>query len=126
MNEVYLADHIALGVPFALKRPVRRLGSDAEFRLRLLEEARRAVSLKHENVTRVHDVIESGEDVFLVMEYVEGETLRSRLARSQRCSPAEFLPIAVQCASALAAAHAKRIVHLDVKPENIMITRPAR
>jgi serine/threonine-protein kinase len=122
MNEVYLADHIALGVPFALKRPAPSLGSDAEFRLRLLEEGRRAVSLKHENVTRVHDVIESGEDVFLVMEYIEGETLRSRLARSQCCSPAEFLDIAVQCASALAAAHAKRIVHLDVKPENIMIT----
>ena len=52
----------------------------------------------------------------------KGRPFGSRLARSHCCSPAEFLPIAVQCASALAAAHAKRIVHLDVKPENIMIT----
>ena len=122
MSEVYLADHITLGVPFALKRAAPILGSDLEFRRRLIDEARRAVILKHENVTRVHDVIESGTDVFLVMEYIEGDTLRERLRTTQPISGYQFFEIAIQCASALAAAHKKRIVHLDVKPENIMLT----
>src|SRR5262249_14978490 len=122
MSEVYLADHITLGVPFALKRAAPILGSDPEFRRRIVDEARRAVMLKHENVTRVHDVIESGTDVFLVMEYIEGETLRKRLGSTQSFSTDQFFEIAIQCASALAAAHKKRIVHLDVKPENIMLT----
>jgi len=122
MSEVYLADHITLGVPFALKRAAPVLGSDLEFRKRLIDEARRAVMLKHENVTRVHDVIESGADVFLVMEYIEGDTLRERLRTTQPFSGDRFFEIAIQCASALVAAHKKRIVHLDVKPENIMLT----
>ena len=123
MGEVYLADHIILQTPFALKRPSPGVRNDPEFRRRLLDEARRAVILKHDNVTRVHDVIESGTDMFVVMEYIDGETLRTRLNNWNRpLSSTEFLPIAIQCISALAAAHDKRIVHLDVKPENIMLT----
>jgi serine/threonine-protein kinase len=122
MGEVYLADHVFLEMPFALKRPASRFRGDAEWRQRLLDEARRAVILKHDNVARVYDVIESGEDMFIVMEYIEGESLRSRLkAQGRPFSAAEFLPIAIQCASALAAAHDRRIIHLDVKPENIML-----
>jgi tetratricopeptide (TPR) repeat protein/tRNA A-37 threonylcarbamoyl transferase component Bud32 len=123
MAEVYRADHIALEMPFALKRPRPEWRIDPEFRKTFLEEARRAVILKHENVARVHDVIEAGEDMFVVMEYIEGDTLERRitdLARPFRID--EFLPIAIQCASALVAAHEKRIVHLDVKPANIMLT----
>ncbi len=123
MGEVYLADHITLEVPFALKRPTPGSNSDPEYRRRLLEEARRAVILKHDNIARVHDIVESGSDVFVVMEYIEGETLRTRLRTLGRpMTSEEFLPVAIQCASALAAAHQKRIVHLDVKPENIMLT----
>jgi tetratricopeptide (TPR) repeat protein/TolB-like protein/predicted Ser/Thr protein kinase len=122
MGEVYLADHLAFDMPFALKRPAPALRNDASFRRRLLEEARRAVMLKHENIARVYDIVESGEDMFVVMEYIDGETLRTRLEREGGRLPiSEFLPIAIQCTSALAAAHEKRIVHLDVKPENIMI-----
>jgi tetratricopeptide (TPR) repeat protein/tRNA A-37 threonylcarbamoyl transferase component Bud32 len=121
--EVYLADHIALKTPFALKRPRPALRGDADYRARFLEEARRAVLLKHDNVARVHDVINDSGDIFVVMEHVEGETLRARMNRLGRpLTVAEFLPIAMQCAAALAAAHEKRIVHLDVKPENIMLT----
>jgi eukaryotic-like serine/threonine-protein kinase len=123
MAEVYLADHIALKIPVALKRPRPELRSDAGFRRSFLEEARRAVSLNDENVARVHDVVDVGDDIFVVMEYIEGETLRRRLSALGRpFTVDEFLPIAIQCASALAAAHEKRIVHLDVKPENIMLT----
>src|SRR5215469_6191512 len=124
MGEVYLADHLAFNMPFALKRPAPALRKDETFGRRLLDEARRAVVLKHENIARVYDIVESGEDMFVVMEYIDGETLRSRLEREgDRLPISEFLPIAIQCASALAAAHEKRIVHLDVKPENIMIAQ---
>jgi serine/threonine-protein kinase len=122
MGEVFLADHLTLGIPFALKRPAPALRNDPGFRRRLIEEARRAVVLKHENIARVFDIIESGDDIFAVMEYIEGVTLRERLQNSGgRLPVSEFLPIATQCASALAAAHEKRIAHLDVKPENIMV-----
>jgi serine/threonine-protein kinase len=124
MGEVYLADHLAFDMPFALKRPAPALRNDETFRRRLLDEARRAVVLKHENIARVYDIVESGEDMFVVMEYIDGETLRSRLQREGgRLPMGEFFPIAIQCASALAAAHEKRIVHLDVKPENIIIAQ---
>jgi tetratricopeptide (TPR) repeat protein/TolB-like protein/predicted Ser/Thr protein kinase len=121
MGEVFLADHLTLDMPFALKRPQPALRSDATFRKRLVDEARRAVVLKHENIARVYDIVESGKDMFVVMEYIDGETLRSRLEREGRLPITEFLSIAIQSASALAAAHEKRIVHLDVKPENIMV-----
>ncbi len=121
--EVYLADHVALKTTFALKRPLPALRYNPDYRSRFLEEARRAVLLKHDNVARVHDVINEGPDIFVVMEHVEGETLRARMVKMKRpFTVREFLPIAIQCASALAAAHEKRIVHLDVKPENIMLT----
>jgi tetratricopeptide (TPR) repeat protein len=123
MADVYLADHLALKIPVALKRPKSELRSDPEFRRSFLEEAQRAVILNHGNVARIHDVVEADDDIFVVMEYIEGETLRIRLAAMPRpLAVDEFLPLAIQCASALAAAHEKRIVHLDVKPENIMLT----
>ena len=123
MAEVYLADHIALEMQFALKRPRPVLRLDPEFHKRFLEEARRAVILKHENVARVHDVIDDDDDIFVVMEYIEGDTLESRIRELARpFTIDEFLPIAIQCGAALIAAHEKRIVHLDVKPANIMLT----
>ncbi|HET9216015.1 MAG TPA: serine/threonine-protein kinase, partial [Terriglobia bacterium] len=123
MAEVYLAEHIALEMCFALKRPRPVLRLDPEYHKRFLEEARRAVVLKHENVARVHDVIDAEDDIFVVMEYIEGVTLESHLRDLARpVTIDEFLPIALQCGSALMAAHEKRIAHLDVKPANIMLT----
>jgi eukaryotic-like serine/threonine-protein kinase len=123
MAEVYRADHLALRIPVALKRPKPALRIDPGFRKSFLEEAQRAVILNHDNVARVHDVVDDDNDIFVVMEYIEGETLRSRLSTLPRpITMDKFLPLAIQCASALAAAHEKRIVHLDVKPENIMLT----
>jgi serine/threonine protein kinase/tetratricopeptide (TPR) repeat protein/TolB-like protein len=123
MAEVYRADHLALRIPVALKRPKPAFRIDPGFRKSFLEEAQRAVILNHDNVARVHDVVDDDNDIFVVMEYIEGETLRSRLSTLPRpITMDKFLPLAIQCASALAAAHEKRIVHLDVKPENIMLT----
>src|SRR5208282_515983 len=90
------------------------------YRERFFKEAERASGLTGEHVAAVYDVLEENGEIFLVMEYVEGETLRERLRRPLTLK--EFLHVAVQCADALVAAHAHRIVHCDIKPENIMLT----
>jgi tetratricopeptide (TPR) repeat protein len=120
MGEVYLADDTGLKRLVAIKRMTATLPADARSRHRLWKEAELASRLNDPHIAAVYDVIEHRGEVFLVMEYVEGETLRERLGRSLPFD--EFLPIAAQCASALAAAHKAGLVHRDIKPENIMLT----
>jgi tetratricopeptide (TPR) repeat protein len=120
MGEVYLADDTGLKRLVAIKHITPALRGDPRSRQRLWKEAERASRLNDPNVAAVYDVIEYHGEVFVVMEYVEGETLRQRLVRPLTFD--EFLPIAVQCASALAAAHKAGLVHRDIKPENIMLT----
>ena len=120
MGDVYRADHRLLGTPVAIKRLAERFRSRADHRRRFVAEARRAVMLDHENIADVKDVVEKAGEVFVVMEFIDGSTLRRRLNRAFEID--EFLAIASQCAGALAAAHKERIVHLDIKPENIMLT----
>jgi len=120
MGEVYLADDTGLKRLVAIKRMTAAMRADARSRQRLWKEAERASRLNDPHIAAVYDVIEHRGEVFLVMEYVEGETLRQRLARSLPFD--EFLPIAVQCASGLAAAHKAGLIHRDIKPENIMLT----
>lgn len=121
MGEVYLADDSKLKHQVAIKRLAPPLRADLEYRHRFFREAERASQLKdYRNVAAVYDVLEDGGELFLVMEYVEGQTLRRRM--EQPISLEQFLKIAIQCAAGLAAAHAHHIVHCDVKPENIMLT----
>jgi tetratricopeptide (TPR) repeat protein/TolB-like protein len=120
MGEVYLADDTGLKRLVAIKRMTAAMRGDPRSRQRLWKEAERASRLNNPNIAAVYDVIEHRGEVFLVMEYVEGETLRQRLARPLHFD--EFLPVAVQCANALAAAHQAGLVHRDIKPENIMLT----
>jgi serine/threonine protein kinase/tetratricopeptide (TPR) repeat protein len=121
MGEVYLADDTGLKRPVALKRISPALRADAESRQRLWKEAEWASRLNDPHIAAVYDVIEDGGEVFVVMEYVEGETLRHRIGRP--LSIPEFLSIATQCAAALTAAHQAGLLHRDIKPENIMLTR---
>ncbi|HXN99988.1 MAG TPA: tetratricopeptide repeat protein [Candidatus Acidoferrales bacterium] len=121
MGEVYLADDTGLKRQVALKRISPALRADAESRQRLWKEAEWASRLNDPHIAAVYDVIDDGGEVFVVMEYVEGETLRHRIGRP--LSIAEFLSIATQCAAALAAAHKAGLLHRDIKPENIMLTR---
>jgi serine/threonine protein kinase/tetratricopeptide (TPR) repeat protein len=121
MGEVYLADDTGLKRQVALKRISPALRADAESRQRLWKEAEWASRLNDPHIAAVYDVIEDGGEVFVVMEYVEGETLRHRIGRP--LSIAEFLSIATQCAAALTAAHKAGLLHRDIKPENIMLTR---
>ena len=120
MGEVYRAYDTALKRPVALKRITPRLQSDENYRRRFLHEAQCASGLTDQHIAGLYDVLEANNEVFLVMEYVEGVTLRQQLQRP--ISIEKLLGIAVQCAAALVAAHERGIVHRDLKPENIMLT----
>jgi tetratricopeptide (TPR) repeat protein/TolB-like protein len=120
MGEVYLAEDTGLKRQVALKRIAPRLCSNPKSRQRLWKEAEWVSRLNDPHIAAIYDVLEDGDELFVVMEYVEGETLRRRLSRPLAVS--EFLPIATQCAEALAAAHHAGLLHRDIKPENIMLT----
>jgi serine/threonine protein kinase/tetratricopeptide (TPR) repeat protein len=120
MGEVYRADDPRLKRTVAIKRLSPALRADPLYRRRFLEEAERASSFSDAHVAAVYDVVEHEDEIFLVMELVEGQTLRQRLR--EKMTLEEFLGIAIQCAEALAAAHERGIVHCDIKPENIMLT----
>src|SRR5689334_9620313 len=119
MGEVYRADDTRLKRAVALKRLSPSLRSDPLYRRRFQEEAERASSLNDQHVAALYDVIEQDGEILLVMEFVEGQTLRQRLREPMTLD--DFLTIAIECAEALVAAHARGIVHCDIKPENIML-----
>jgi hypothetical protein len=122
MGEVYRARDTRLGRTVALK--VLRSGADPELLHRLDREARAASALNHPNIVHIYDVgVAAGQTGahYVVMEYVEGETLRRRLARGALSVP-EVLDFGAQLADGLAKAHRAAIVHRDLKPENLMVT----
>lgn len=120
MGEVYRADDSVLKRSVALKRITPKASGDPVYRVRLLREAERASSISNQHIAAVYDVLEDENELYLVMEYVEGETLRHRV--KQPLDASQFFHFARQCTEALAAAHARGILHCDLKPENIMIT----
>jgi eukaryotic-like serine/threonine-protein kinase len=121
MGEVWLATELRLGRRVALKLLPADLTRDADRIQRFEQEARAASALNHPNVCTIHALGEVGEGQhYIAMEYVEGETLRRRLATS-RLSVREALDIAIQVVAALSVAHAAGIVHRDIKPENVML-----
>jgi len=120
MGQVYGAEDTTLKRFVAIKRMSPQANSTEVDRKRLLKEAQRASALNHPSIGAMYDVVEHGGELWLVMEYVEGETLRHRL--KQPISREDFFAIATQCCEGLQAAHEKGIIHGDIKPENIMIT----
>ena len=120
MGDVFLAEDTLLRRRVAIKVIRLEEGRDAAFHQRLQKEAERASQLNDPHIAAVHDLIEHDSRLYLVMEYVEGETLRARM-RQPLASP-EFFSIAEQCLEGIAAAHQHCIVHCDLKPENLMIT----
>jgi serine/threonine protein kinase/predicted negative regulator of RcsB-dependent stress response len=123
MGEVYLASDTRLGRKVALKFLPALFTQDKRHLRRFEQEARAVAALSHPNVCTIHEVVETGEGRHcIVMEHVEGVTLRERIAEG-RMKIGEALDAAVQAGSALAAAHAAGVVHRDIKPENIMLRR---
>ena len=118
---VYRARHVHTGQIVALK--VARSGVDADAAARLLAEGRAAGRLDHPNVVGVLDggVADTGE-TFVVMQMLEGETLAQLLAREGALDTARALDIGIQMLEGLAAAHARGVVHRDVKPSNVFVT----
>ena len=125
MGEVYLARDPRLERQVALKILPRALALDEDRLRRFTREAKAASALNHPNVATIHDIGEHDRVHFIVMEYVEGQTLADK-AGGRPLRPPEILEIGVQIADALDAAHAKGITHRDVKPANVMLTSGGR
>src|SRR5438874_2549267 len=120
MGQVYLARDERLGRKVALKFLPERLTANNTQLSRFKSEARAASALNHPNILTVYEIGTEGNRHFIATEFIEGVTLRAALARG-RMSMHDALEVAVQVASALAAAHKAGVVHRDIKPENIMI-----
>jgi eukaryotic-like serine/threonine-protein kinase len=120
MGEVYRAHDAKLGRLVALKMLPPALSSDPDRLRRFHGEARAISSLNHPHILVIHDFGEVDGRPFIVTEFVEGETLRECLAGGP-IAVGDAVGIATQIASALAAAHARGIIHCDIKPENVMV-----
>ncbi len=121
MGEVYLAEDTRLDRKVAIKLLPSTSTADEQAKKRLIREARAAAKLDHANICAIHEVGEEAGHSFIVMQYVEGETLADRIKRKP-VELEESLGIAVQVADALSEAHSRGIIHRDIKPANIMLT----
>ncbi len=125
MGEVYRATHVKLRRDVALKVLPAQFAADPDRLKRFEQEARAASALNHPSIVTIHDIDEHEGTHYIAMELVDGETLRACL-NQRRLETSEALDIASQIAQGLARAHGAGIVHRDVKPENVMITRDGR
>jgi serine/threonine protein kinase/WD40 repeat protein len=126
MGEVYLAKDSNLGRQVALKLLPAQFTQDASRLLRLRrfeQEAKAASALNHPNIVTIHEFGEADGLHFIATEFIDGETLRASLTRTGLMKTSDALSVAVEVASALAAAHEAGIVHRDIKPENVMLRR---
>ncbi len=120
MGTVYKAQDTKLDRFVALKFLPSQLISTEEQKARFIQEAKAASAMNHPNVCTIYDIQENGGQLFIVMEFIDGATLRNN---KQNLSEKKILDVAIQIAEGLAAAHEKGIVHRDIKPENIMIRK---
>ena len=123
MGEVFRAHDPVLNREVALKMLQPALAGDSDFIDRFRREARSAAKLSHPNIVAVHDWGQAGETYFMVMEFIRGPNLRTVLSDGVPLQPAQAAEVLSQVLSALGHAHEHGIVHRDVKPENILITK---
>jgi serine/threonine protein kinase len=130
MGVVYKGEDIKLNRPVALKFLAEDLAKRPPLLARLEHEARTASSLNHANICTIYDIGEHQRMPFIVMEFLEGETLRELIAslsatgrEKRRLSLPQLLGIAIQMAEGLEAAHGRGIIHRDIKPANVFVTR---
>jgi serine/threonine protein kinase len=121
LGEVFRARDTRLGRTVAIKVLIAEVAGDPDRRARFLQDARAASALSHPNIAALYEIGEDQDQLFLVFEYVPGETLKSVIA-GRPLNPRRALDLAVQIADALADAHAEGIVHRDLKPDNIIVT----
>ncbi len=126
MAVVYRARDLKLERNVAIKLLKKEYSQDAEFIERFKNEARSAAKLSHSNIVAAYDIVNSGERHYIVMELVEGITLRDYIARKGRLSNKETIGIALQTAEGLSEAHKNGIIHRDIKSQNIIISKEGR
>lgn len=120
MGEVYLAQDTKLDRKVGLKILTADVAADHTRMRRFVQEAKAASALNHPNIITIHEIEQIDSVNFIVTEFIDGETLRSRLSRAP-LKLSEVLEISIQVASALTSAHKVGIIHRDIKPENIML-----
>jgi serine/threonine protein kinase len=124
MGEVYVASHVELGKKVAVKILLPKYAESQEQITRFLQEARGIADIRHRNIVNVMDVGTTKEGLpFFVMELLEGESLKKRLEARDRLDFPEIAPIMVQVLSGLATLHRKRIIHRDMKPSNVFLSK---
>src|SRR5438034_11734446 len=121
MAEVFLARDLLLDRPVALKVLFPAFAADRSFVERFRREARSAANLNHPNIVSIYDWGEEEGTYFIVMEYVEGRTLRDVIRADGPLHPTRAAEIGADIAAALAFAHRNQFIHRDVKPGNVMI-----
>jgi eukaryotic-like serine/threonine-protein kinase len=121
MSTVYRAFDITLERPVAVKLMHREIASDSDQLERFRREARSVAQLSHPHIVGVIDAGEEDGRPYIVLEYVEGETLKDRIRRMGRLPIDEAIAYAIEIARALGAAHARGIVHRDIKPQNVLV-----
>jgi TolB-like protein len=121
MGEVYRARDTRLGRTVAIKVLADAVAGDPERRERFLQEARATAALSHPNISALYEIGDDQGQLFLVFEFVPGETLGTTIA-GRPLNPRRALDLAIQLADALADAHSAGIIHRDIKPDNIIVT----
>ena len=122
MARVHEAEDTRLGRRVAVKILLSQFTADPDFLRRFEQEARLAASISHPNVVGIYDVGQDGSRQYIVMELVDGQTLKDAIRAGAPLAVPEAIRIAVEVCAALAVAHARGLVHRDIKPQNILLT----
>ncbi len=126
MSDVYKALDHSLGREVALKVLKQEYNEDASFISKFRQEAQAAAGLEHANIVNIYDVGSENGMYYIVMEYVEGITLKTYISKKGQLAYNEVISIAIQVGRGIEAAHKKNIIHRDIKPQNIMISKEGK